>query len=49
MINAGTPIITQMLRGSRSGKAIGAAGATLTGFGGSILTRLIGNDLLDNF
>jgi hypothetical protein len=48
-ISAGTPIITQMLRGSRSGSAIGAVGATRTGFGGWILTRLTGNALLDIF
>ncbi|CFE40913.1 Uncharacterised protein [Mycobacterium tuberculosis] len=46
-INAGTPIITQMLRGSRSGRAIGGFGATRTGFGGSMLTRLMGNAFLD--
>lgn len=46
-ISAGTPIITQMLRGSRSGSAMGALGATRTGFGGSILTRLMGNAFLD--
>lgn len=33
-MSAGTPIITQMLRGSRSGRAIGALGATRTGLGG---------------
>ena len=46
-IIAGTPIITQMLRGSRSGSAIGALGATRTGLGESIWTRVMGNAFFD--